>query len=335
MHHNVRWLSLLCLLALLLSLTGCGSRPVGILDDGAGRFSEGKAEEDYSIRNSGDLLDELLKKYSDSFYTPTETQLTDEEYEKEQEGKSGDEPTPSGQLPTVRNQDELVELIYRAYSEPADDLRFLATGGYQPDLHQEMFDICCRIERKDPIVGTGVTQWSWYQQGQEYYLHLYYAFPHDELTRMRQEARARVAEVAARLNRAGISEYERVVAVNEYLCDNVYYPPNEPYPDVTHSVYGALVNGCSVCEGYACSAAAILREMGVTSDLVIGYCTNGGCHAWNLVKVDGNWYQLDVTWNDGGGRREEYLLVTDAYMLKSRTWDFGSYPGTPSQAYTP
>ena len=70
----------------------------------------------------------------------------------------------------------------------------------------------------------------------------------------------------------------------------------------------------------------MLNALGIRCDIQVGECTNGEGHAWNLVELDGNWYQMDITWNDGGGSREDYLLVDDAYMQKSRTWEYSDYP---------
>ena len=123
-----------------------------------------------------------------------------------------------------------------------------------------------------------------------------------------------------------MSDYEKICAVNEYLCDNVYYPDEEPYEPVTHTAYGALKNGCAVCEGYACATKLILNSYGVECDIQVGDCLNGGGHAWNLVKLDGAWYQLDVTWDDQSNDRSDYLLVTDEYMKQSRTWKESDYP---------
>ena len=76
-----------------------------------------------------------------------------------------------------------------------------------------------------------------------------------------------------------------------------------------------------------------MNELGIPCDIVFGTCTNGGGHAWNLVQLDGNWYQMDVTWDDQSYGRDDFLLVTDDEMLKSRFWDTGQYPVTPDTAY--
>ena len=60
-----------------------------------------------------------------------------------------------------------------------------------------------------------------------------------------------------------------------------------------------------------------------------------GLHAWNLVKIDGNWYHLDNTWNrgqyDGSGEYDyfetrDYYLKGDATMSKDHSWDRAKYP---------
>ena len=73
----------------------------------------------------------------------------------------------------------------------------------------------------------------------------------------------------------------------------------------------------------------LLAACGVEADIEIGVCTNGEGHAWNLVKVDGQWYQLDTCWNDGG-MTKDYFLVSDNYMKYSRTWESGNYPACPA-----
>jgi transglutaminase/protease-like cytokinesis protein 3 len=152
---------------------------------------------------------------------------------------------------------------------------------------------------------------------------------------MRKEAQTKAEEIADKLLKQGMSDYDKIYAVNEYLCDNVEYSKVQPYSPVTHSAYGALVDGIAVCDGYSSAAKAILDLMGVKCDFVCGDCINGGGHAWNMVNVDGEWYHLDVTWNDGS-RRSDYFLVTDDYMRKSRSWDawdYHEYETTPSKKY--
>ena len=65
---------LLCLCLLLAA--GCSKVPA-IMDDGAGRFAQGKQEENYGLKNSGALLDDLIDRFSGSYQMPTGTKLDD------------------------------------------------------------------------------------------------------------------------------------------------------------------------------------------------------------------------------------------------------------------
>ena len=88
------------------------------------------------------------------------------------------------------------------------------------------------------------------------------------------------------------------------------------------TVYGAFVEAKGVCEAYSRAYKYILDDLGIENILVTGTAVNStGAseeHMWNYVKVNGNWYAVDVTWDDpivvGGGTLSEeakhkYFLV--------------------------
>ena len=64
------------------------------------------------------------------------------------------------------------------------------------------------------------------------------------------------------------------------------------------TAYGALVKGKAVCEGYARSMQSLLHTVGIEATVVAGFDKDGTPHLWNAVKLDGELYYLDVTWND-------------------------------------
>ncbi|MBR5152300.1 MAG: hypothetical protein IKW60_02075 [Clostridia bacterium] len=68
------------------------------------------------------------------------------------------------------------------------------------------------------------------------------------------------------------------------------------YADI-HTAYNALVKGTAVCDGYVKAYQYLLREVGILSHMATGYGAGGG-HAWNLVRLDGEWYYTDLTWDD-------------------------------------
>lgn len=93
---------------------------------------------------------------------------------------------------------------------------------------------------------------------------------------------------------------EKIRYVNDYLVDNTEYDLSAG--NNVYNIYGTLVNGKAVCEGYARTCKYILDDMGIPCIIACGIGKNSEgkteSHAWNYVKVDGAWYALDITWND-------------------------------------
>ena len=71
-------------------------------------------------------------------------------------------------------------------------------------------------------------------------------------------------------------------------------------PDPIRTIYGVFVDRKAVCAGYARAMQFLLKIMGIES----AYVSSGG-HAWNLVKLEGDYYHLDVTWADGSNTSPE------------------------------
>ncbi|KIR01300.1 putative cell wall-binding protease [Lachnospiraceae bacterium TWA4] len=311
------------------------------MDDGVNRFGSGKLEENYQlIHDSGALLDELIDKYSGSYYYPTASSMTDDEHDKanESENPHGSKPDESqtsndSNITEVSNMTDLMRIFHDAYDKTLEQIEFTTVGGFKVDI-EDLQTVYTQLQREDPIDVSGVESWQTWNMGDKYHIIITYSYEIEELKKIKSETVQLVDDVVKKVATNGLSDYEIVNAVNEYLCDTVYYPNTKPYEPITHTAYGALKNGVAVCEGYACAAKLILNGCGVECDIEVGDCLNGGGHAWNLVKVDSQWYQLDVTWNDESYSRSDYLLVTDDYMKQSRTWDENNYPVTPKVPYT-
>lgn len=115
----------------------------------------------------------------------------------------------------------------------------------------------------------------------------------------------------------GMSDYEIAKALHDYLVlnneyDMRYYSGN--IPAISYTAYGALVNRTSVCAGYALAYERLMDQVGIPCEYVTGMTTNG-YHAWNIVQIDGEWYHVDVTWDDPTPDREGYVRYK--YFLKS------------------
>lgn len=127
----------------------------------------------------------------------------------------------------------------------------------------------------------------------------------------------------------GKSDYEKIKIIHDYLIDSIEYDTTLLQSNI-YNIYGALVNKKCVCEGYAKAFQYLMNEIGIDNVLVIGTGTNSNNetenHAWNYIKLENNWYGIDVTWDDpimiGGGKpsnktRYQYFLKGSASFNKN------------------
>ena len=142
---------------------------------------------------------------------------------------------------------------------------------------------------------------------------------------------ARVAELTADLTDK--SDYEKSLLLHDRVAGAVTYQ----YTANDQTVIGSLLEGKSVCAGYARAYQLLLQEVGIPCFYVTGQ-SHGQGHAWNLVQLDGEWYYTDVTWDDqddnGGDIYYAYFNMTYEQMRAEHTpEEFAEYlPRTTATA---
>ncbi|MBE5809724.1 MAG: hypothetical protein E7318_02190 [Clostridiales bacterium] len=135
---------------------------------------------------------------------------------------------------------------------------------------------------------------------------------------------SKVAEIVSLCKASGAeTDYAVALFMHDYLINNADY-------DETYSNYfpdGVLLYGSGVCQSYATAYQILMEEMGIECLFVVG-TSRGENHAWNIVKLDGIWYQVDCTWDDpiGGSEQHAYFLVTDEVLSVDHVWDAAAYP---------
>lgn len=128
------------------------------------------------------------------------------------------------------------------------------------------------------------------------------------------------------------TEYQKALMLYDILEEYVEYDydavnvvgPNGEILDQealkAHSAYGAMVNGKAVCEGYSKAYQYLLQRLGIECYIVTGISKrDGGAHEWNLIKLDGHYYQTDITWDDVDSLDNiyhSYFNVTTARILE-------------------
>lgn len=139
-----------------------------------------------------------------------------------------------------------------------------------------------------------------------------------------------------------MNEYDRVKAIHDWLVKNVNYDLNESKNigsnPSAHKAEGALYNKLAVCDGYAKAFELLCAKAGVQAYMMYGEAGNETDgwehHAWNVVRIGGEWYHIDCTWDDplvnnqlitdGSNLIYKYFLLTDSEMYIDHKLD-GEY----------
>ena len=153
-----------------------------------------------------------------------------------------------------------------------------------------------------------------------------YSLPREEAVNKAEEIRGRASEWLLDIP-SDASEYDKVKAVYEKIIFSTDYDLNA---SDNQNIASVFLGNSSVCQGYAKATQYLLNHLGVMCTLVQGTVDTGEAHAWNLVRVDGDYYYVDTTWGDasyrmedGSGQEElpeinyDYLCVTTQELLRT------------------
>ena len=116
-------------------------------------------------------------------------------------------------------------------------------------------------------------------------------------------------------------EYERIKFVHDRMIETIDYDYESYECDeitdaktnaFTNTAYGALIEGKALCGGYAKLFELVMHRLGYECEYVTG-TADGGPHAWNFLKLGGEGYFVDVTWDDADD--EDGLLMYNYFCV--------------------
>lgn len=263
-------------------------------------------------------------------------------------------PDPSDTLDYLTDMDAVVEAVRQAMVNRVATISVpFTTKQYSENIMQDVFNAAI-AHTGEPTQGDylywQMGQYSLgmggYSYGDTYYLTLYIEIQY--YTTAQQEAQMDVAVKAVldELDVYDATDYEKVCAIYDYICNHVTYDYDgleAQQSKMIYTAYAALINGKSVCQGYANLFYRLALELDVDARIVAGI-GNGGAHGWNIVKLGGKYYNVDATWDASRAQLDmEYdyfLCCNDNFVDHTRDLEYltpvfeSQYP-MASEDYTP
>ena len=133
------------------------------------------------------------------------------------------------------------------------------------------------------------------------------------------------AEAFQKIKLSGQSDYQKIKAIYDYICENVSYDYTNLDDDTyiqKYTAYAALIDKTAVCQGYASLLYRMVLDAGVDARVISGDA--GGPHAWNIVRLNGKYYNLDSTWDAGRENYSYFLKSMKAFSDHERDEDYSS-----------
>lgn len=232
----------------------------------------------------------------------------------------------------VVNKNEQINLIRQAVKNREPELTLRYNGNHQAlynDTNQ-VWSLLGSMKAADSPVSGDYIRFSVKSMkvSKEYnssYATFHYEFSYLDTASEDKAVGDKVTSILKKLDVSSKSNYEKIKAIHDYIVKNASYDQTLS----KYSAYDNLIGKSSVCQGYALLTYRMMNQAGIPCRIITGM-GNGGSHAWNIVKLQGKWYNLDCTFDDPivitpDGTTEtvsyNYFLKSDAVFAKDHARD--------------
>jgi len=238
----------------------------------------------------------------------------------------------------IRNADDLVRIITKALVNHTTSVELDITG-YSGDISKEFraafttaLDAAVEISGVDSMTKS----WKYERNSDSMKVAITYKETAKEYELRKSKANAAINKarhIVAELISRDMSDFEKEKILHDYIINNTSYDyinyKRNTLSEDSYTEYGCLVLGKTVCSGYAKAMKLLCDLAGIECMIVTGWSKNSNPegHSWNIVKIDGEYYHLDVTNNDAVTSdgievlTYTYFNITDSEMAKSYEWD--------------
>ena len=203
-------------------------------------------------------------------------------------------PGPAGPVPGGQSgqRDSLAPAEQAVYDSILDGmLRMENVPGLQAVSSQRLFEIVELVNRDHPEIFWVGERYSCLEYPEGYTLIFDYSCTFEQRQSLQEQIESQISPLLQQL--AGLSDYEKALGVYRWLILNTDYDLSAD----EQNILSVLLRHRGVCAGYAKATQYLLGRLGIECLYVTG-TSRGEAHAWNVARLEGDWYQLDTTWGD-------------------------------------
>lgn len=209
-----------------------------------------------------------------------------------------------------------------AYHEMKTGLKALASSFQVPLLSgRELSDIYFMLRLDCPEIFYSVKfKYRYYQDSGNAEIFPEYLFDKNKIKTHQKALKSRVEKLARPA--AKFSEVEKEQYIHDFICQNVRY--DKLKKSYSHEIIGPLGQGVGVCEGIAKSVKILCDALGIWCMIALSEANPAKGikyrHAWNVVRIGGQYYHLDATFDNtlgsGGPLRYDYFNLSDQQIFR-------------------
>ena len=210
----------------------------------------------------------------------------------------------------------------KAYYAMKEGLLKLQDSFMVPMLsNKELSDIYALIRMDCPEIFYSVSfSYRYYANSTAVEMVPQYLFSKDKIKEHRQAMDSRVKKLARQAE--GLDEKEKELYIHDFIVKNVKY--DKLKKEYSHEIIGALGNGVAVCEGIAKAVKILCDELGIWCIIAVSEANpDKGIkyrHAWNVIRIGGQYYHLDVTFDNTLSKddmvRHDYVNLSDKQIFR-------------------
>lgn len=149
-----------------------------------------------------------------------------------------------------------------------------------------------------------------------------YSYSREQIPKMNGEIWKKIEAISHKVRQENDTDVMVIKYIHDYIINTVQYDREALNRGITitenQNIVGVFLNYKAVCEGIAKSVELLLNKCKIPCSIVKGRLNVNSRymdHAWNIVKLDGKWYHLDVTMDSGMSQKNPLFLAYDYFNL--------------------